>query len=414
MAGTRFKLFPQPPLLDEFAEPETVEIDLPAGTVGPGPADHRMYAVFPFDKPSSYAIAARPGLDGHELSPPWMGDIFPPAEPDEHGHFDHLEPGTPQFEAAHLFGTVRFVLDVWERYMEREVRFHFADRYDRLELSILPSLDNAFAGYGFIEVGADTTNGRYVPYSLNFDVIAHEVAHIIIYGEVGDPDIDLVEGEYWGFQESSADLVALISSLHFDSVVNRLLDDTSGNLYTLNIMNRMGELSASEQIRSAANDVHLSQFADGWIKPHALSQPLTGAIFDIFVDIFHENLVENGLISPEVEDLSDELLATPDYLPVMQGLFDEAYAADPYGFKDALIHTRDIVGTYLAETWGRLEPEGLTFARVADVFAQVDIDILDGRYQRIIRGNFDMRGIGFVEVGPHVAPVSEKSHVHPG
>ena len=58
---------------------------------------------------------------------------------------------------------------------------------------------------------------------------------------------------------------------------------------------------------------------------HLLSQPVTGAFFDIFVDIFHEKLLDNGLIGPEVEDLSDRLLATPEYAPVMQTLFDQAF-----------------------------------------------------------------------------------------
>jgi transposase len=109
--------------------------------------------------------------------------------------------------------------------------------------------------------------------------------------------------------------------------------------------------------------------------------------------------------------LSDELEGSPDYEAVMQGLFDEAYRADPHGFKDALLLARDIVGTYLAETWRRLTPREVTFAHVADIFEQVDNDILDGRFRKIIRGNFRARGIGYIEVGPQLMPQSENSHV---
>ena len=63
--------------------------------------------------------------------------------------------------------------------------------FDRLELTIQPTLNNAFAGYGFIEVGGDWKDGVYQPFSLNFDVIAHELGHILIYGEVGLPDPEL-------------------------------------------------------------------------------------------------------------------------------------------------------------------------------------------------------------------------------
>ena len=40
--GTKFKLYPQPPFLEEYEEPETVYVSSPAGTVGVGPSDERM------------------------------------------------------------------------------------------------------------------------------------------------------------------------------------------------------------------------------------------------------------------------------------------------------------------------------------------------------------------------------------
>ena len=61
-------------------------------------------------------------------------------------------------------------------------------------------------------------------------------------------------------------------------------------------------MSPHDQIRLASNDVRLSQFSAGWEDEHALSQPLTGAFFDIAVDIFQEILVERGLIPPEVAE----------------------------------------------------------------------------------------------------------------
>ena len=305
---------------------------------------------------------------------------------------------------------MRFVLDVWERYFGHEIPWHSAKHYDRIELSILPSLDNAYSGYGFIEVGGDHKDGDYKPYSLNFDVVAHEVGHAIIYSQVGLPDPCTADGEYFGFHESAADLVALISSLHFDSLVDELLLSTHGNLYMLNAINRMAELSDHTQIRIASNDVKLSAFAHGWVKEHLLSQPLTGAFFDILVDIFHEALVELGGISEDVEDLSDILLDSPDYAPVMQGLFDEAFASHPHVFKQALLHARDVMGTYLAETWRRLKPDYLHYVGVGETFLDVDMALSDGRFQRLAYGNFKMREIGDVRVGPQLAPLGKDSH----
>jgi hypothetical protein len=137
---------------------------------------------------------------------------------------------------------------------------------------------------------------------------------------------------------------------------------------------------------------------------------LTGAFFDIFVDIFHEQLVARGLISEALEDLSDRLLATPAYAVIIQALFDEAFVLAPDGFKAALLHTRDILGTYLADTWDVIERDDLTYVDVATVFETVDRAMSGGRYQRLIRGNFDMRDIGYVRVGPQLRPLAEDSH----
>jgi hypothetical protein len=411
MGGTRFKLYPQPGFLDDFKTPDIVTLSAPAGSIGPGPADARMYTLYPVGKHTPYGITPSPQLGGRVSSPPWHGEIHPPAEPDEMGHFDHIEVGTPQFEAAHLFGTTHFVLEIWERYFGRSIPWHFRDVYDRLELSILPSLENAYSGFGFIEVGGDKRSGIFRPFSLNFDVIAHEMGHLIIYSEIGLPDPKLSQGEYWGFHESAADLVALISSLHFDSLVDSLLNSTSGNLLSYNVLSRMAEIEPHQQIRVAANNVRLSEFAAGWRKEHLLSQPLTGAFFDIFVDIFHETLLEHGVMSQEMHDKSHELLNSPDQAPAVQQLFDNAFSVNPQGFKDALLLTRDIMGSYLADSWDRLTPQNLTYLRVARTFEQVDLETSGGRFQKIIRGNFDMREIGYVRVGPQLGPLGENSHI---
>lgn len=408
--GTRFRLYPQPGFLERWREPEVVAVSSPPGSISAGPADDRMYTMFPVDKAEPYGFAARPGEDAY--APPWTGDILPPPEPGPDGHFDHIEPGTPQFEAAHLFGCVRFVLDIWEGYFGRRIPWHSEKHYERIELSILPSLDNAYSGYGFIEVGGDRKYGGYKPFSLNFDVIAHEVGHAIIYSEVGVPDPSVEQGEYFGFHESASDLVALLSALHFDSVIDGFLESTRGNLYVLNSVNRMAELSENAQIRIAANDVRLSEFVEGWTKEHKLSEPLTGAFFDTFVDIFHECLLDYGAIDAETEDLSDALLATPDYAPVMQARFDAAYGAAPDAFRSALIDARDILGTFLADTWQGLDRNDLDFANVARQFLRVEQAHTDGRYRRAIINNFHMRDIGLVEVGPQLMPLGKDSHAN--
>jgi hypothetical protein len=410
-AGTRFRLFPQPWFPGSNQVLETVWLSPPPGAIGPGPSDDRMYVIDPVDRRRSYGIHFGPFGTPYLELPPWQGAIYRPPEPDPAGHFDHLEPGTAQFEAVHAYGAVRFVLDVWEGYFGGPIAWHFGRNYDRLEVVLHRELDNALAGYGFMEVGGlESQAGDYVPFSLNFDVLAHEVGHLIIYSQVGLPSIEVPSGEYFGFHEAAADVVAVISVLHFDSVVDDLLDTTSGNLYVLNRLNRIAELSDNDQIRLASNASKLSDFATGWTNEHDLSEPLTGAMFDILVDIFHESLLARRLITPEVEDLADELERRPEYEGLLQALFDDSYATNAEGFKEALLEARDLMGIYLTNAWTRLSPDSLNYDDVGGALLEVDRDLTAGRYHRLIRRNFDLRDIGRVRVGPRLAPPTAASH----
>jgi hypothetical protein len=410
--GTRFRLFPQAPYRTGTpAEPETVWVSPPAGTIGPGPQDDRMYVVDPVGKYGPYGIALTPHGTPHLYLPPWTGALYPPAMPDAQGHFDHVEVGTPGFEMAHVYGCARFVLDVWERYFGRTIEWHFGSQYERLEIALLPDWDNAHAGWGFMETGAHATEaGDVLPFSLNFDIVAHELGHLIIYGEVGIPNVETAVGEYFGFHEAAADLIALIAVLHFESVVDRLLAATRGNLYVLNELNRFAELSDNEQIRIASNDSRLHNFSAGWTDEHDLSEPLSGALFDILVDIFHENLLERRLISPEVEDLADQVQRRPGFEPLIQSLFDDAFSRDPGGFRLALLDARDLLGAMLAQTLQRLSPHSLNYDDFGAALLDADIDVSGGRHQRLISANLLWRGIGRVQVGPRLNPPDEASH----
>ena len=409
--GTRFRLFPQPPFLRAFARPITVTLSPPAGSVRPGPADNRMYVVSPLGKRWPYGIVR--GRYGSPVAylPAWDGPIRPPAMPSARGHFDHISFGTPEFEAAHAYATVRWVLDVWERYLGRTIKWHFRRDFGALEISLLPQFDVGTAGYGFLEIGSDFQHGEARSFALNFDVIAHEVGHLIIYSLLGVPDAGRETAEYQGFHESAADLVALIAAAHFDPVVDELFEISRGNLYVLNELNRFAELSQTTQIRLASNDVRLSEFSAGWSDEHDLSLPLTGAIFDILVDIFHELLVERRLIGPALEDLADRIQRMPEYEHLVQAGFDQAYAVNPAGFRQAFADARDLMGRYIAEAWRRLSPDLFTYAEVGAALLAVDREISGGRYRRLIRVNFDWRGIGGVRVGPWLAPGKVVSHL---
>jgi hypothetical protein len=392
--GTRFRLFPQLPALEAFREPETVWVSRPAGTVAPGPADDRMYVIDALDKPSPYT---------YPYLPPYDGAAHPPAVPSAQGHFDHLEVGSAAFRAAHMYGAVRRVLDIWEGYCGGQIRWHFRSLFERLELIPFVEWENAQSGFGFIETGYGVDErGTRQFHCLNLDVLAHELGHTLIYSAVGTPARGRETAEYFGFHESGADLTALVSVLHFDTVVDHVLRRAAGNLYNLTELSRIGELSETEQIRVADNDLRMSDVADVstpvelLCQParHQLAQPLTGAIFDLLVDVYQQCLVEDGLISEQLDRQSGRVSGVTVDDPAIDARFAAAYEGRHEAFKATLLDARDYVGACLAGVWSRLSPDRLTFVDVGNALLSVDRELTGGKYCQTIVESFAWREIG--------------------
>jgi hypothetical protein len=391
VGGTRFRLYPQAPVSSPRRQPEIVRVSPPAGSVHPGPADHRMYVADAVQKDHPYDM---PDL------PPYRGVRNPPVPPGPDGHFDHLEPGTRAFMAAHMYGTVRFVLDVWERYLGREIPWHFADDLDRLELIPVVDWDNAQCGYGFIEAGFARVAGiRSHPFCLDFDVLAHELGHAFMYSLLGLPPLNRISAEYFAFHESAADCTAMISLLHFDSVVDNLLHNSSGNLYLPNELNRIGELSDTAQLRLASHSLTMADVPDRRTPVeqltqrdrHTIGMPLTGAVFDLLVEVFQEFLLEERFISPELDELSRQETDAP--AEVVQAGFDSAYAGRHDDFKAALLDARDYVGRLLASAW-RLLDWTVSFDGVATAMLAADVRLTGGVGRNLLIENLAWRGIG--------------------
>jgi hypothetical protein len=260
---------------------------------------------------------------------------------------------------------------------------------------LIPLIDwnNAQSGYGFLEFGygkkpsggIDSSN----PYCQNFDVLAHELGHSIIFAEVGTPNSGTDTDEYGGFHESAGDLVAMISSLHFNKMLDRILENSKGNLFTTSELNRMGELSQSQQIRELFNDELMSTVSK---EPHDLSLPLTGAIFDIFVEVFQKELVKAGLISQDLATRSFNSPSEENDLAI-QAEFTAAYTGKEPQFKEAMLKARDYLGALLAHTWDHLSADNLTYAKVALQLMNSDLTVSIGQHQSTIRDCFVWREI---------------------
>ena len=392
--GSRFRVFAQAPLLADFREPQIIWVSSPRGSLGPGPSDARMYALDPVGK-EPY---------GDADLPPFRGRRRLPALPDQNGHFDHLGPDDPAFRAAHVFGIVRRVLDVWEVYLGGPLPWHFSISHPRLELIPHVAWNNAHFGWGFLECGeAADDAGTKRPFALNFDVLAHETGHGIVFSLVGVPTPETLTTAYRAFHEAASDLVAMLAVLHFDSFIDHVLRVTEGDLYVENELCRIGELSQTRQIRSASNALKMSDIAGLDAPPleidgktvHKLGLPFTGAVFDMLVEFYLDRLVAMRLIAADLAETlrraaeqSEGALAAVDDRPLR-----EAHAREPRRFAAALADARDMVGLRLARTLHRLTPHHLDFETVAATLLAVDRELSGSTHQALITACLEWREI---------------------
>lgn len=398
--GTRFRIFPQAPFGVAYGTPVEIELSPPAGSLGEGPHDARMCVIQPEGKDWSYGQLVLRDAPRRAPLPPWRGPVAPPAQPGPDGGFAHLEPGDPSFDQAHAYACVRLALDVWEGYLGRAVPWHFGRRM--LEIGLLgQTYDNGEVGWGWLELGWDLSPDRPPhAFARNLDVIAHEVGHLIVYGIIGEPPVDL-DAEYAGFHESFADLVALLTAAHLDPVVDQVMERARGNLYGANELNRLGELSSNTQIRLASNTTRMSEFALGWVDEHDLAEPLTGAIFDLLLDIYQAELVGCGLIPRDLAEFAEERAHLRAFAPMIQAGYDRCYPRAPSEFRRVFRSARDRLGGWLAHVLFRLRPYRLTYTAVRD--AMLEADRLQGAgFAPRIRESFAWRQIGGIRPGPYL------------
>lgn len=350
--GTRFLLYPQSPSTPGYDKPELVWVSDPQGSILAGPQNSRMYVVDPITPKEPY---------NYPFLPPFNGAKSPPVEPSPDGHFDHIDPDDPAFLGVHAFGCVARILDIWEGYLGNRITWHFSDTYERLEIIPLIDWENAQSGYGMLEFGfKPASGGARDLYALNFDVIAHEIGHSILFSEIGLPNAGLPPGpDLFAYHEGVSDLVSLVGMLHFDTAMDRLLRRGSGNLMALNELNRVAELADERQIRIAGNARKMSDVSN---EVHDKSRPFTGGIFDALIQTYHNIAVDQGLVDLPDRSITDARDIDQDLEHTYARAFEADYDLKHFQLKAALSDARDIIALGLAKSWSKLDSENLTYA----------------------------------------------------
>lgn len=374
--GTRFWIFPQPPFIPGYEQPDRVWLPMPAHDIGPGPSDATMYVVDPLFEKEPY---------GFDRLPPFLGPAHPPARSGPERHFDHISPSSREFLPVHAYACVHFVLAIWQSYLGRPVRWFFEQTFPRLEVVAFVNWDNAQAGYGFLELGVSDIDGIRRPYALNFDTIAHEVGHLILLSETGVPTALSRTADFFPFSEAFSDVVSLISFLHFDSAIERLLRRTKGNLLLYNELNRFAETSPETQVRLATNFRRMSEVTH---EVHDRALPFVGAIFDSIVELYHRELVARGSADRRLLDVDLRELDQSDFDRFRAATAD-AFQARPMLFEQALTAARDAVGQALAVSLGTLDPNTLRLDQAANAI----IAAAGGAAAELLEVNFAWRQI---------------------
>ncbi|TCL74570.1 hypothetical protein [Rhizobium sp. BK251] len=350
--GTRFWIFPQPPFIPGYEQPDRVWLSIPPDEIGEGPSDRLMYVVDPLINKEPYGLTQLP---------PFEGTIHPPARSGPDGNFDNLDPTSRAFLGAHAYACVHFTLDVWQNYLGHPIRWFFSEVYPRLEIIPFVDWDNAQAGYGFLELGACEVGKVLWPYALNFDCIAHEVGHLISFSEIGFPVNAAADADYFPYSEAFADSISLVSMLHFESAIDRLLRRTRGDLLLQNELNRFAEKSPETQIRLASNTRRMSEVSR---EPHDRSLPFLGAIFDSLVELYHGALVASGCASPRLLQVDIRDLELDEFDKLRAEIAD-AFRLKPGYFNIALATARDQIGQALANSLKRIDPDTLRLEQAA-------------------------------------------------
>ncbi|WP_292660121.1 serine protease [Mesorhizobium sp.] len=142
----------------------------------------------------------------------------------------------------------------------------------------------------------DDDNGQRIHTCLSSDIVNHEFGHALLDG-IRPYLLEAVSPQTGAFHEFLGDLTAILMTLRNNSFRKELAARTKGHLKTksgdeliASVATEFGNaVSGQPYLRSAANEHLLGEYKDE-IEPHALSEVMTGAMFDIFVALTEQYL----------------------------------------------------------------------------------------------------------------------------
>ena len=133
-------------------------------------------------------------------------------------------------------------------------------------------------------------------------------------------------------------------------------------------------------------------------------------MFDILVDIFHEELVARGLITHRQEDLSDRLEDSPTTIALSSLSSTRRTPPLRKDFAPRSLPRAIRSEPILRRPGGACHPITSATPMSDATLLGVDRMLNGGRFESIIRTNLHWRSIGEVRIGPRLKPPGPKTH----
>lgn len=307
----------------------------------------------------------------------------------------------PQFHQVSVWATIQHTLDFFESGFALGRRISWA--FEGGRLIVVPHAgygqnayyDRASKSLQFYWFEGD--KGR-VDTCRSSDIVNHEFAHAVLDG-LRPFFLESVSRETAAFHEFVGDLTALLMALRNNGFRERILKESNGDLATDTLLASLGREFGEAALglpylRSAQNDETMESLA-GTLEPHALSQVLTGAMFEIIRQLFakyRDAQVQRYQANPGGRKPSDlaalwstiqrmQMMAIQplDLLPPCEGTFRDyalavlrseqvANPTDPDGYRTLMFDVFTRRGILLeADRDGLLAP--------APVFKRPDLDV---------------------------------------
>lgn len=301
--------------------------------------------------------------------------FLPPAKPDEEGNFLYW-PGTPEFGQVNAFYYTNFTLRMYERYAHRQIPWSFPSPRITVDPQV-GSEANAFYSEQDRLLGFHTfrVNGEEVNTSYSADIVSHEAAHAILDGlrDFYNESFGLATS---AFHESFGDISAVLVALHDDSLVQRLLNWTKGDLRLDNFIAAVGEQMTTQLMQAEMRHMHGHTIY--------LRNALNKLVFKPFDALPYA--LENPELELGREPHNYSRLFTGAVYDIMVGIYEQLSASMPPHI--AVIKSRDILGSILVCAV-ELGPVGeFDFADMACAFITAEHILYEDKYGAVLRDVF--------------------------